>query len=223
MALYPYTLQTIPLNLSEQEFEQAQMALFAKSRPPFGLAQIKTKEWAIMAIITALAVLGLVMVSGYSTILFWFMLIGVLLYVLIRTVGFKWYVQKEFEKQVADQTMPEEMKQIKLGVQKQGLIMSMPAVNQSQPTHHKSNKAMRGLHMHSLGIQQATIPWSAVTSWDETDEFIFILFELKGQRGSQILPKRLAKNKFPIDTVIDHLTEVKPIKGIQPETLSQTA
>ena len=218
MALYPYTLQTIPLNMSKEEFEQAQLALFAKSSPSFGLAQIKTKEWSIMAIMTILAIVGLVMVSGYSTLLFWLMLIGVALYVIIRTIGFKWYVQKEFEKQMATQKMPDEMKQIKLGVQKQGLIMSMPVPNQPQP----SNKAMRGLQMRGSGVQQAVIPWSAVTSWDETDEFIFILFELKGQHGSQILPKRLTKDKFPIDTVLTHLMEVRPNKGIQADTLPQT-
>lgn len=222
MALYPYTLQTVPLNMSEQEFEQAQLALFAKSSPSFGLAQIKTKEWVIMVIVTVLAIAGLVLVSGYSTILFWLMLVGVGLYVLIRTIGFKWYVQKEFEKQMAEQEMPDEMKQIKLGVQKQGLIMSMPAPNQSPKQPQPTSKAMRGLHMRGSGVQQAVIPWSAVTSWDETDDFIFILFELKGQRGSQILPKRLANAKFPINTVLNHLTEVKPDKGIQADALPQT-
>ena len=215
MALYPYTLQPVPLNLSEAEFQQAQFELFSQSSQSFGLASIKMKEWIIMAVVVVLAIAGLVFVSGYSTIIFWIMLVAVVIYLLIRTLGFKWYVKKEFEKQVAEQEMPEEMRNIKLGVQKHGLIMAMPA-----PDMGMQPKANRGMQMRAGTVQQAVIPWSAVKSWDETDDFIFMLFEMKGQQGSQIIPKRLQMQKFPIDSVRNHLQEVVPIRGLRPEMLA---
>ncbi|MDO5769830.1 MAG: YcxB family protein [Psychrobacter sp.] len=216
MALYPYTLQPVPLDLTEAEFRQAQFELFSQSTQSFGLKSLKTKEWVVIAIATVLAIAGLVFVSGYSTIIFWLMLIGVVAYLLIRTLGFKWYVQKEFEKQVAQQEMPDEMRELKLGVQKHGLIMAMPAPNAGMLP-----KAQRGMQMRAGATQQAVIPWSAVKSWDETDDYIFMMFEMKGQQGSQIIPKRLAVNKFPIDSVRNHLQEVVPIRGLRPETMVQ--
>ena len=216
MALYPYTLQPVPLDLTEAEFRQAQFELFSQSTQSFGLKSLKTKEWVVIAIATVLAIAGLVFVSGYSTIIFWLMLIGVIAYLLIRTLGFKWYVQKEFEKQVAQQEMPDEMRELKLGVQKHGLIMAMPAPNAGMLP-----KAQRGMQMRAGATQQAVIPWSAVKSWDETDDYIFMMFEMKGQQGSQIIPKRLAVNKFPIDSVRNHLQEVVPIRGLRPETMVQ--
>lgn len=217
MALYPYTLQPVPLDLTEAEFRQAQYELFTQSSQSFGLSSIKMKEWIIMAIATASGIAGLVFVTGYSTIIFWVLLIGVVVYLLIRTLGFKWYVKKEFEKQIDEQEMPEEMRQLKLGVQKHGLIMAIPAPNAGmQP------KATRGMQMRAGTTQQAVIPWDAVKSWEETDDYIFMLFEMKGQQGSQIIPKRLAAQKFPIDSVRKHLQEVVPIRGLRPEVMSQT-
>lgn len=214
MALYPYTLQPVALNMSEAEFEKAQMALFDKSSQSFGLSNIKMKEWIIMAIITALALGGLYYVTGYSTALFWVMLAGVVLYIAIRTLGMKWYVKREFNKQMAEQEMPEEMKQVKLGVQKQGLVMSMPAPQQNM------SKSMRGMQMRMPSNQQAVIPWNAVTGWDETDEFMFIMFEMRGQKGSQIIPKRMQAQNLPIDTIKKHVLEVVPTKGIQAVEMS---
>ncbi|WP_434353275.1 YcxB family protein [Psychrobacter sp. HD31] len=214
MALYPYTLQPVALNMSEAEFEKAQMALFDKSSQSFGLSNIKMKEWIIMAIITALALGGLYYVTGYSTALFWVMLAGVVLYIAIRTLGMKWYVKREFNKQMAEQDMPEEMKQVKLGVQKQGLVMSMPAPQQNM------SKSMRGMQMRMPNNQQAVIPWNAVTGWDETDEFMFIMFEMRGQKGSQIIPKRMQAQNLPIDTIKKHVLEVVPTKGIQAVEMS---
>lgn len=219
MALYPYTLQPIPLNLSEAEFRQAQYELFANAKQSFGLSSIKTKEWLIMAVVVILAIAGLVFVSGYSTILFWLMLVAVVAYVLIRTLGFKWYVKKEFEKQIDEQEMPDEMRQMKLGVQKHGFIMAMPA---NQPEGLK-NSQVRGMQMRAAPTQQAVIPWSAITSWDETDDYIFMLFEIKGQKGSQIVPKRLEAEKFPINTVRQHLQEAVPTRGLKPENLQPPA
>ena len=219
MALYPYTLQPVALNLTEAEFHQAQYELFASASPSFGLSSIKMKEWIIMAIVVVLAIAGLVFVTGYSTIIFWLMLAAVVIYLLVRTLGFKWYVKKEFEKQVADQEMPDEMRQMKLGVQKHGLVMAMPV---NQPDMFNSNQ-MRGMQMRAGSTQQAVIPWSAVKSWDETDDYIFMMFELKGQQGSQIIPKRLQAQKFPIDTVRQHLQEVIAVKGLNPENLQPPA
>ena len=219
MALYPYTLQPVALNLTEAEFHQAQYELFASASPSFGLSSIKMKEWIIMAVVVILAIAGLVFLTGYSTIIFWLMLAAVVIYLLVRTLGFKWYVKKEFEKQVADQEMPDEMRQMKLGVQKHGLVMAMPV---NQPDMFNSNQ-MRGMQMRAGSTQQAVIPWSAVKSWDETDDYIFMMFELKGQQGSQIIPKRLQAQKFPIDTVRQHLQEVIAVKGLNPENLQPPA
>ena len=219
MALYPYTLQPVALNLTEAEFHQAQYELFASASPSFGLSSIKMKEWFIMAVVVILAIAGLVFLTGYSTIIFWLMLAAVVIYLLVRTLGFKWYVKKEFEKQVADQEMPDEMRQMKLGVQKHGLVMAMPV---NQPDMFNSNQ-MRGMQMRAGSTQQAVIPWSAVKSWDETDDYIFMMFELKGQQGSQIIPKRLQAQKFPIDTVRQHLQEVIAVKGLNPENLQPPA
>lgn len=219
MALYPYTLQPVALNLTEAEFHQAQYELFASASPSFGLSSIKMKEWIIMAVVVILAIAGLVFLTGYSTIIFWLMLAAVIIYLLVRTLGFKWYVKKEFEKQVADQEMPDEMRQMKLGVQKHGLVMAMPV---NQPDMFNSNQ-MRGMQMRAGSTQQAVIPWSAVKSWDETDDYIFMMFELKGQQGSQIIPKRLQTQKFPIDTVRQHLQEVIAVKGLNPENLQPPA
>lgn len=219
MALYPYTLQPVALNITEAEFHQAQYELFASASPSFGLKSIKTKEWAIMAVVMVLAIAGLVFVTGYSTIIFWLMMVAVVVYLLVRTLGFKWYVKREFEKQVADQEMPDEMRQMKLGVQKHGLVMAMPV---NQPDMFKSNQ-MRGMQMRAGSTQQAVIPWTAIKSWDETDDYIFMMFEMKGQQGSQILPKRLQDQKFPIDTVRQHLQEVVSVKGLNPENLKPLA
>ena len=217
MALYPYTLQPIALNLSEAEFHQAQYELFNNARPSFGLKSLKMKEWIIIAVVVILAIAGLVFLTGYSTIIFWLMLVSVVIYLLVRTLGFKWYVKKEFEKQVSAQEMPDELRQMKLGVQKHGLIMVMP-VNQPDLMQ---NPKMRGMQMRAGSTQQGVISWSEVKSWDETDDFIFMMFEMKGQQGSQIIPKRLQAQKFPIDTVRQHLQEVIPIKGLQTEGLQR--
>ena len=219
MALYPYTLQPVALNLTEAEFHQAQYELFASASPSFGLSSIKMKEWIIMAVAVILAIAGLVFLTGYSTIIFWLMLASVVIYLLVRTLGFKWYVKREFEKQVADQEMPDEMRQMKLGVQKHGLVMAVPV---NQPDMFNSNQ-MRGMQMRPGSTQQAVIPWTAIKSWDETDDYIFMMFEMKGQQGSQIVPKRLQAQKFPIDTVRQHLLEVIPAKGLNPENLQPPA
>lgn len=206
-ALYPYTLQPVALNITQAEFQHAQLALFHQNAQQYTLKNLRPKEWIAVGITVVLAVLGLILVSGYSTILFWLMLIGVGVYLLLRTLGLKWYMQKEYQKQIANNTMPEQISQIKLGIQPHGLIMNLPA---DMPNTH----AMRGMTIKAAPMQQAIISWTDVKSWDETDDFIFILFETKGQQGSQIIPKRLHSKGFSIDTIKEHLAQVCP-KGLK--------
>lgn len=213
-ALYPYTLKPIALNMTDAEFRGAQLALFEKGASNFTLKSIRTKEWVVMALVVAAAIAGLVFVSGYSTIIFWIMLALVGIYLLARTLGLKWYMRREYDKQVAGTQMPEEMTNVQLGVQSHGLVMSVPA-----PAGMLNNPQMRGMQMRSAPMQSAVIPWNTVSSWDETDEYVFMMFEMRGQKGSQIIPKRLENNGLPIKTIVKHLSEVKP-KGL--ESLTQT-
>ncbi|AKG08149.1 hypothetical protein AAX05_02885 [Moraxella bovoculi] len=212
-ALYPYTLKPIALNMTDAEFRGAQLALFEKGASNFTLKSIRTKEWIVMAVVAAAAIAGLVFVSGYSTIIFWIMLALVGIYLLARTLGLKWYMRREYDKQVAGTQMPEEMANVQLGVQSHGLVMSVPATASMLNTPQ-----MRGMQMRSAPMQSAVIPWNTVSSWDETDEYVFMMFEMRGQKGSQIIPKRLEDNGLPIKTIVKHLSEVKP-KGL--ESLTQ--
>ncbi len=220
-AIYPYTLQTIAVNMSNSEFKQAQIALFEQSAKNYGVASIKTKEWIFLAIFAVLGLGGLYYVKGYSTIIFWVMIIGVILYLIARTAGMKWYMKREFEKQMNEADMPEEMADIKLGVQKNGLVMSMPNPNAGN-AHQKKGKGKKHMQMQikNPAQRQAVIPWDKVTSWDETAEFMFVMFDIQGNKGSQIIPKRMQNNKFPLDTLRKHLAEVKK-QGIESEGLQQ--
>lgn len=213
-ALYPYTLKPIALNMTDAEFRGAQLALFEKGASNFTLKSIRTKEWIVMAAAAVVAIAGLVFVSGYSTIIFWLMLALVGIYLLARTLGLKWYMRREYDKQVAGAQMPEEMANVQLGVQSHGLVMSVPA-----PAGMLNSPQMRGMQMRSAPMQSAVIPWNTVSSWDETDEYVFMMFEMRGQKGSQIIPKRLEDNGLPIKTILKHLSEVKP-KGL--ESMTQT-
>lgn len=210
-ALYPYTLQPVALNMTDAEFKTAQLALFEKSAQSVGLKSIRTKEWIILALISIGAIAGLVWVTGYSTIFFWLLLAGVVIYLLLRTLGIRWYMRHEFDKQVSGAKLPAEMHGLKLGVQKHGIVMAIPA-----NTDILQNPQMRGVSMRAAPMQQGVIPWSAVKQWDETDEFVFVMFELNGQQGSQIIPKRLTQQHLPINTIIKHLQEVTP-KGLKTE------
>lgn len=212
-ALYPYTLQPVALDMSDAEFKSAQLALFEKSIQSVSLKSVRTKEWIILAITVALAVLGLVFVDGYFTIIFWIMLVGVVIYLLIRTLGLQWYMRREFDKQVADIQIPDEMYSLKLGVQKHGLIMAIPAKSDIM-----QSPQLRGMQMRSAPMQQGVLNWKQVTQWDETDEFVFIMFEMNGQKGSQIIPKRLNAKGLPIQTIIKHLSEVTP-KGLKTDNM----
>lgn len=207
MALYPYTLQPIDLNLTESEFRLAQTQLFDSHN--HSLTRINTKTWIIVGVVTLLAIIGLVLVKGYSTIIFWLMLVGVVLFLLARTIGLKWYVKQEFEKQMAQQQMPAEMNSLKLGIQQHGLIMSMPVQNVPQMNKRGFNQPL----IRGGAMQQAVIKWDSIKSWQETPDFIVMMFEVNGQQGSQIVPKRMATQKFPIETLRHHLQEHVGIQG----------
>lgn len=213
MALYPYTLQPIELGMTEAEFRQAQMQLFDRNNQT--LIKINTKTWLIVGVVVALAVAGLIFLQGYSTIIFWLMLVGVILFLLARTIGLKWYVKREFEKQMASQTMPDEIKSLKLGIQKHGLIMSMPANNLPQMNKRGFNQPL----MRGTPMQQAVIKWDSVKSWQETPDYIVVMFEVQNpqtgeiQQGSQIIPKRLTNQKFPLETLRHHLQEEVGMQG----------
>ena len=87
--------------------------------------------------------------------------------------------------------------------------MAIPA-----STDRLTNLQMRGMNVRQAPMQQGVIAWSAVTSWDETDEFLFVMFEAHGQKGSQIIPKRLQTQGLPIQTIIKHLSQIKA-KGME--------
>lgn len=214
-ALYPYTLQPVSLNLSVQEFKDAQLALFNKTLQN-NPARPRPKEWWIMGILCLIAIAGIVLVSGYRAIIFWLILIIVALYLLLRTMGLKWYMQKEYEKQIASTTMPDEMAHVKLGLQPHGLVLILPAPHQNTPKGFKQNNITRAQ-------RQAVIPWQSVTSWDSAEDFIFVLFSLHGQNGSQIIPKRLNNQGFNIKTLTKHLTNVcqKGLKADDMATIAQ--
>ncbi|WP_019520899.1 YcxB family protein [Faucicola boevrei] len=206
MALYPYTLQPVDLNLTDAEFRQAQTQLFDSNNQQ--LTRISTKTWVIVGIISAIALAGIIFLQGYSTIIFWLMLVGVVIYLLARTYGLKWYVKQEFDKQISGQSMPEEMKTMKIGIQQHGLVMTMPMTNVPKMPKGYNSPLVRGGQM-----QQAIIKWENISNWQETADFIVMMFNVEGQQGSQIIPKRLEKQKFPIGTLRNHLQEHVGIQG----------
>lgn len=196
-SLYGYTLQAIPCHLTEAEMHQAQMELFDQTN------KIKNKIWAILAVVAAIAIAGIVYFKGYQTVFFWLMLSGVVTYLLFKFVGVKLYMKRELSKQ----TMPEELKDIRLGLQPHGLVMSVPgaaAQQMAQMATSKSNKSMMTLMKKNAG---GDIPWSAMTDWKETTNFFFVMFDLKGQAGSQIIPKRLVNQQFPMENLAKHLKD----------------
>lgn len=173
---YGYTLQPIPYELSAAEQQEAQFDLWKKGN------KISPKLWAILAAICLAAIAGIFFLKGYSTVLFYVMLVFVGIFLLIRFFGLAWYVKREIAKHPT-----QTVKGVKLGVQPQGLIM-----------------------IQKMGQQEgrAMIDWKQVTEWQETEKYLFITASVKGQTSSQILPKRLIAQKFPFDTVRKHLTEV---------------
>ena len=62
--LYAYTLQPVPYEVSEAEQRYAQLLIWRSTN------KIGTKAWAIMGVIVALSLLGIIFIKNYSTIIF---------------------------------------------------------------------------------------------------------------------------------------------------------
>ena len=172
---YPYTLQPVAYELSSEEQRAAQMSIWKETN------KISKKVWMILAAIAVIAVAGLILVKNYSTIIFWLMLVGIVIYLLARTVGLKWYVKRELAKQPI-----EDVKGIRMGVQMQGLVV-----------------------IQRIGAQEGrgVIAWNEVIEWQDNPEFIFLTYRHKGQQGAHILPKRMNSQNFSFDTIRKHLRE----------------
>ncbi|XID75273.1 hypothetical protein ACF3NA_01595 [Alkanindiges sp. WGS2144] len=174
--LYPYTLQPVPFELSEAEQRTAQLAIWRKTNT------ISKKTWIVLGIIVAIAIIGLALVKNYSTLVFWLMLVGVGLYLLIRRFGLEWYVKRKLDQELID-----DIKGIKMGVQPQGLVM-----------------------IQRMGMQEArgVISWKDINEWQDHPNFLFLNFRVKGQQGAHILPKRMDSQNFSFNTIRKHLNEV---------------
>lgn len=184
--LYPYTLQPIPFQLSTEEQRQAQLAIWRRTNT------ISTKVWVILGVIVALAIAGIIFIKNYSTIIFWLMLVGVAIYLLVRRFALEWYVKRKLNEE-----MIEDIKGIKMGVQPHGLVM-----------------------MQRVGAQEGRgiIGWKDITEWQDHPNFLFLTYKVKDQQGKEqqgahILPKRMDSQNFSFDTIRKHITEtVGPAK-----------
>lgn len=183
MSVLSYTLQPVPYEVSAEEQRHAQFMLWKQTNV------ISKRVWAIVAAVVLIALLGIVFVRNYSTVLFWLMLIGVGIFLAIRLYGMEWYAKRKMA-----EFPVQEIKGIKLGVQPFGLVMQQ-----------------------QMGMQTgtATIGWKEVTEWHDYPQFMLISFTAKGQQGSFFLPKRMDGKQFSFDTIRKHLNEsVGPAKTV---------
>ena len=173
--IYAYTLQPVPYEVTEAEQRHAQLVL---SRSNY---KIGTKAWAIMGVVVALSLLGLIFVKNYSTVIFWVALASVLIYFLVRKFGIEWYVKRKM-----NEVPVQEIKGIRLGVQPHGISM-----------------------LQQMGMQQGTmvVGWKDIYEWYNTPDFLLVNFKVKGQQGAYILPKRMDSKNFPFKTLRKHLNE----------------
>ena len=181
--LYAYTLQPVPYEVSEAEQRQAQLMIWRSTN------KFSQKAWMIMIALVVLSLIaaGLIQYySTYSTLLCWIIIIGVVLFYLIRTFGLEWYVKRKM-----NEFPVQEIKGIRLGVQPHGIVMRQ-----------------------QMGMQEgtATIGWKDIYEWYNSPEFILVNFKVKSpkgeeQQGAYILPKRMDSKNFPFKTVRKHLTE----------------
>ncbi len=173
--IYAYTLQPVPYEVSEAEQRYAQLLIWRSTN------KISTKAWAIMAAVVAVAVLGLILIKNYSTIICWVALACVAIYLLVRKFGLEWYVKRKMNEFPA-----QEIKGIKLGVQAHGIIMRQ-----------------------QMGVQEglATIGWKDIYEWYNAPDFLLVNYKVKCQQGAYILPNRMNSKNFSFDTVRKHLTE----------------
>ena len=179
--IYAYTLQPVPYEVSETEQRSAQLAIWRSTN------KIGTKAWAIMGVIVALSILGLIFVKNYSTILFWVLLACVSIYLLVRKFGLEWYVKRKM-----NEFPVQEIKGIKLGVQPSGIVMRQQMAAPS-----------------GMGMQEGvgTIGWKDIYEWYNTPDFLLVNFKVKDQQGAYILPKRMDSKNFPFATLRKHLKE----------------
>ena len=181
--LYAYTLQPVPYEVSEQEQRQAQLMIWR------GTNKFSRKAWLIMIalVVLSLVTAGLIKYySTYSTAICWVVIIGVVLFYLIRKFGLEWYVKRKM-----NEFPVQEIKGIRLGVQPHGIVMRQ-----------------------KMGLQEgtATIGWKDIYEWYNTPDFILANFKVKTpkgevQQGAYILPKRMDSKNFSFNTVRKHLKE----------------
>ena len=181
--LYAYTLQPVPYEVSEQEQRQAQLMIWR------GTNKFSRKAWLIMIalVVLSLVTAGLIKYySTYSTAICWVVIIGVVLFYLIRKFGLEWYVKRKM-----NEFPVQEIKGIRLGVQPHGIVMRQ-----------------------KMGLQEgtATIGWKDIYEWYNTPDFILVNFKVKTpkgevQQGAYILPKRMDSKNFSFNTVRKHLNE----------------
>ncbi|SPL71039.1 YcxB family protein [Acinetobacter stercoris] len=173
--IYAYTLQPVPYEVSEAEQRHAQLLIWRSTN------KIGTKAWAIMGVIIALSLLGIIFIKNYSTILFWVMIACVIIYYLLRRFGLEWYVKRKM-----NEYPTQDIKGIKLGVQPHGIVMRQ-----------------------QMGIQEGvgTIGWKDIYEWYSTPDFLLVNFKVKGQQGAYILPKRMDSKNFSFETIRKHLNE----------------
>lgn len=181
--LYAYTLQPVPYEVSEQEQRQAQLMIWR------GTNKFSRKAWLIMIALVVLSLItaGLIKYySTYSTAICWVVIIGVVLFYLIKKFGLEWYVKRKM-----NEFPVQEIKGIRLGVQPHGIVMRQ-----------------------KMGLQEgtATIGWKDIYEWYNTPDFILVNFKVKTpkgevQQGAYILPKRMDSKNFSFNTVRKHLNE----------------
>lgn len=173
--LYAYTLQPVTYEITEAEQRDAQLKIWRSTN------KISMKAWIIMAVVTALSILGLILLKNYSTIFCWVAIACVVVYLLVRKFGLEWYVKRKM-----NEFPVQEIKGIRLGVQPHGLIMRQ-----------------------QMDMQEGVgaIGWKDIYEWYNTPEFLLIKFKVKGQEGAYILPKRMDSKNFSFNTIRTHLKE----------------
>ena len=183
--LYAYTLQPVPYEVSEQEQRQAQLMIWR------GTNKFSRKAWLIMIalVVLSLVTAGLIKYySTYSTAICWVVIIGVVLFYLIKKFGLEWYVKRKM-----NEFPVQEIKGIRLGVQPHGIVLRQKVGPQQQD-----------------GIM--TLGWKNIYEWYNTPDFILVNFKVKTpkgevKQGAYILPKRMDSKNFSFNTVRKHLKE----------------
>lgn len=181
--LYAYTLQPVSYEVTEAEQRQAQLLIWRSTN------KFSRKAWIIMIalVVLSLVAAGLIRYySTYSTAFCWVVIIGVVLFYLVKKFGLEWYVKRKM-----NEFPVQEIKGIRLGVQPQGIVMRQ-----------------------KVGIQEgvATIAWKDIYEWYNTPDFLLVNFKVKTPKGEQqqgayILPKRMDSKNFSFNTVRKHLNE----------------